>query len=189
MKYVKLLGLAAMAATALMAFGVGGASAASSLYSTGVKVPAGTELHASLEGGTTATMSTTDGKTLIDTCSSNTAKAKVSYPAGGDASGAIETLTWGGCTVTTDTFANGAISVSSTGVVTGTGSVVTTNFGGVSCRYGTGTGTVLGTLSTGKLAINAIINEQEPKSFICVDTTRWVTGYAFTSPHDLTAGA
>jgi len=189
MKYVKMLGLAAMAAMALMAFGAGTASATSSLYSTGVKVAAGTSLDATLEGGT-ALLSTTDGKTLVDTCTSSTVAGKVEYPGGGaDAKGAISSLTWGGCTVTTDTLTNGALSVSSTGAVTGTSSVVTVNFGGVSCRYGTGAGTSLGTLTTGTLAINAVINEQEPKSFICPDTTKWTANYSVTSPHDLTAGA
>jgi hypothetical protein len=187
MKYVKMLGLAAMAAMALMAFGAGTASA-STLYSTGVKVAEGTELHATLESGTTATLSTTDGKTLVDTCSSSTVKGKVSYP-GGVASGAIESLTWGGCTVTTDTLTNGSLSINNSGAVTGSGSVVTVNFGGVSCRYGTGGGTALGTLTTGKLAVNAVINEQAPTSFICPDTTKWVANYTVTSPHDLTAGA
>jgi RHS repeat-associated protein len=188
MKYVKMLGLAAMAAMALMAFGAGSASAASSLYSTGVQVPAGTELHASLEAGTSALLSSTDGKTLVDTCTGSTVAGTVEYPAGGDAKGSIGSLTWGGCTVTTDTLTNGALSVSSSGAVTGTGSVVTVNFGGVSCRYGTGAGTSLGTLTTGKLAVNAVINEQAPTSFICPDTTKWVANYTVTSPHDLTAG-
>ena len=192
MKYVKMLGLAAMAAMALMAFGAGSASAASHLYSTGVEVPAGTELHATLESGT-AVLSTTDEKTLVDTCTSSTVAGKVEYPKNEkeeplDATGKISSLTWGGCTVTTDTLVEGSLSVSSSGEVTGKGSVVTVNFSGVSCRYGTGNGTALGTLNTGKLAIKAVVNEQEPKAFLCPDTTRWTANYSATSPHDLTAG-
>ena len=185
MKYVKMLGLAAMAS---MAFGASSASAASSLYSTGVTLPAGTEVHATMEGGT-AVLTTTDTKTLVDTCTSSTVSGKVEYPVGGDARIPLSSLTWGGCTTTTDTLVNGSISISSSGVVTGSGWVVTTNFGGVSCRYGPGAGTTLGTLTTGTLAINTVLEEQAPKAFICVDTARWVTSYAFTSPHDLTAGA
>ena len=71
------------------------------------------------------------------------------------------------------------------GSVSGSGSVVTINIG-VSCRYGTGTGSTLGTLNTGRLLINEVINEQPPKTFLCPDTTRWVASYTFTSPHDLT---
>jgi hypothetical protein len=187
MKHLKMLGLAAMAAMALMAFGAGSASA-SELYSTGTTVPAGTVLHATLEGGS-AVLSTTDGKTLVDTCTTSTVAGKVSYPAGGDASGAISSLLWGGCTVTTHTLTNGSLSINSVGTVTGAGSVVTVNFGGVSCRYGTGAGTDLGKLTTGTIAINAVINEQAPTSFICPDTTKWVANYSVTSPHDLSAGA
>jgi len=88
--------------------------------------------------------------------------------------------------VTTDTLTPGSLSIAATGLVTGAGSVWTTNFGGVSCRYGTGGGTSLGTLTTGKLVVNAVINEQEPKSFICPDTTKMVANYTVTSPHDLT---
>jgi hypothetical protein len=188
MKHLKMLGLATMAATALMAFGAGSASAESHLYSTGVQVGANSILDATLDSGT-ATLSTTDGKTLVDTCTSSTVAAPIYYPAGGDATGSIASLTWGGCSVTTDTLFNGSLSISSSGAVTGKGSVVTVNFGGVSCRYGTGTGTGLGTLTTGRLAIKAVVNEQEPKSFICPDTTKWVAEYLVLSPHDLSAGA
>jgi len=187
MKYVKMLGLAAMAPMALMAFGAGSASATSHLYSTGVEVKAGTEVHITLQGS--ALLSTTDGKTLIYTCTTRTSTGKVEYPAGGDTIVASTSLTWGGCTATTDTLVPGKYTISSAGTVTGSNTVVTVNFGGVTCRYGTGAGTTLGTLNTGKLAVNAVINEQEPKSFICPDTTKWFASYAFTSPHDLSAGA
>jgi hypothetical protein len=192
MKYVKMLGLAAMAAMALMAFGAGTASA-TTLYSTGVALPAGTTLHATLEGGT-AVLSTTDGKTLVDTCTGSTVHGTTSNTSGTTVTGAISTLSWSGCTVTTDTLTNGTLHVAynaetKVSTVTGSGSVVTVNFGGVSCRYGTGAGTHLGNLGTGTLAINAVINEQAPTSFICPDTTKWVANYLITTPHDVTGGA
>jgi hypothetical protein len=156
------------------------------LYSTGETVPAETVLKASLESGT-ANQSTTDGKSLVDTCTGSTAEGAVKPYSGSTTTVSLSSLTWSGCTVTTDTLTNGSLHINTSGTVTGSGSVVTENYGGVSCRYGTGTGTHLGTLNTGKLAINAVINEQEPKSFICPDTTKWVVNYVFTSPHDLTA--
>lgn len=186
MKYPKMLGLTAMA---LMAFGTGSASAASHLYSTGVQVSAGTVLDLTLAAGTSSALTTTDGKTLVTTCTGSTIAGAVTYPAGGDAAISISSLTWSGCSSTTDTLTNGSLSISSTGTVTGSGTVVTKNFGGVSGRYGTGAGTHLGTLNTGKIAINTILNEQEPKSFLCPDTVKWVATYIVTSPHDLSAGA
>jgi hypothetical protein len=185
MKYVRMLGLAAMVAMALMAFGAVSASAASHLYSTGVQVPAGTEFHATLEGS--GVLASTDTKTIVDTCSASTIAGKVVYPAGEDATIAISSLTWGGCSVTTDTLTNGELTISSSGAVTGNSSVITINLG-VSGRYGTGGGTLLGTLSTGRISINAIINELAP-CFICPDTMRWEANYTVTTPHDLTAGA
>lgn len=184
MKHVKSPGLAAMAAMALMVFGAGSASAAE-LYSTGVTVNAGTNVVGSLESGT-STLTTTDGKTIVDTCTGSSVNGTVNAYTGGDATVAISALTWTGCSVKTETLTNGALGVSSLGTVTGTGSVVTVGFGGVSCRYGTGTGTHLGSMGEAKLAFNAVVNEQEPKSFLCPDTTKWVANYTLTSPHALT---
>jgi hypothetical protein len=186
MKHLKMLGIAVMA---VMTFGAGSASAASHLYSTGVQVAAGTELHASLENGTSSVASTTDGKTLATTCSSSTIAGKGEYPAGGDARVSISRLTWGGCTITTDTIANGVLNINSAGTVIGAGTTITKLWGGVTCRYTTGTGTHLGTLNTGRLSINAILLEEAPTSFICPDTIKWVANYTVTSPHDLSAGA
>ena len=187
MKNVKILGLAVMATIALMAFGGSSASAAN-LYSTGVKIATGSQLHASLESGTTSIASTTDGKTLVTTCSESTMAGSVSSTGGANVIVSISSLTWGGCTVTTHTLKTGTLSISSSGTVSSAGTTITKHIG-ISCRYGTGTGTHLGTLKTGKLAINAILNEKEPKQFLCPDTIKWVASYTVTSPHDLTAGA
>lgn len=164
-----------------------GSEAAAGLYSTGSTVPAETVLKASLESGT-AVQSTTDGKTLIDTCTGSAAEGAIGPYSGSTVKVPLSSLTWTGCTVTTDTLTNGTLDINAAGTVTGTASVVTVNFSGVPCRYGTGAGgTHLGTLNTGTLAINAVIGEQEPKAFLCPDTTKWVANYVFTSPHDLTA--
>lgn len=168
-------------------FNVGsGEKAGAELYSTGETVKAKTVIKASLESGTTAAQTTTDGASLVDTCTGSSAEGEVNPYVSETSSVSINSLTWSGCTFTTDTLTNGTLSFNSAGTVTGAGSVVTVYIG-VTCRYGTGTGTHLGTLNTGKLAINAVINEQEPKNFLCPDTTKWVANYAFTSPHDLTA--
>lgn len=188
-----MLGLSVLPAAALMAFVGAGTASAANLYSTGIKVNAGTSLHATLASGTSALLSTTDGTSIIDTCPASTVEGEVDSTGGGEVTSAIDTLSWSAsCSATTDTLTNGTLHVNSTGEVRGTGSVVTVNIG-VSCRYGTGLGTHLGTLNTGKLAINAVIDEQPnaegKKLFLCPDTTKWVANYTITTPHDVAAGA
>ena len=155
------------------------------LYSTGETVKANTAIKASLESGTSALQATTDGKTIVNTCSGIAIEGTVSSYVGETISIPISSLGWSGCSFTTHTLSKGTLNINAADTVTGVGSLVTHDIG-VSCRYGTGTGTHLGTLNTGKLVINAVINEQEPKQFLCPDTTKWAANFVFTSPHDLT---
>jgi hypothetical protein len=185
MRYLEEFALGALVAGALLTLGAGSASAAE-IYSTGVTLSGGTTIHMSLESGTSLLTSTTDGKTVIGACGGSTTAGTTTATSSEPISISIEGSTWQECTVTTHTLTNGSLTISASGVVGGSGSVWTRNFGGVSCRYGTGAGTTLGILKTGKLAINAVINEQAPNSFICPDTTKWVANYMVTSPHDLT---
>ena len=101
----------------------------------------------------------------------------------------IEALGWSGCSFTTDTLTNGSLEISKSGTVSGKGSVVTVNLG-VSCRYGTGTGTTLGTATgttdTSKHA-EIDINAKEPKQFLCPGYHRWKATYIVTSPTGLNA--
>jgi hypothetical protein len=187
MRYLKMLGLAAISAAALMAFGVGSASA-TTLYSTGVPISAGTTLHMTLESGSITT-STTDGKILVDTCTATTVDGKTTNTSGTTVTMEIESLKLEGCTVKTLNLLPGTLHIDSAGTMTGSGQLITVNFGGVSCRYGYGSSTHLGIVNTGTIATNTVINEQEPKSFICPDTTKWVASYFVTTPHDVTAGA
>jgi hypothetical protein len=183
MRYVKGLGLAVIGTMALLLVGAGGASAAE-LYSTEVTVNSGTNLVISLESGTSALLSTTDTKTIVDTCTESKIEGEINPYTGGDVTGNLSLLSFGGCSSTTDVLANGSFKISSKGTVSGSGTVTTVNTS-VSCRYGTGVGTTLGTGTTGKIEINAVINEQEPKAFLCPDTTKWIATYTVTSPHDL----
>ncbi len=207
MKYVKMLGLAAVAAMALMAF-LGASSASATqldkVTSGGAKdtLAVGAELHITTAAGTTLNLTDTAGNP-IDTCKESTVKGSISNAGGASAtvSGGISALTWGGCTQTTATIAGAlgeleihGITGTDNGTVTGRGSKVTINVFGVSCVYGTGTGvgTDLGVLtgttsatSHATMAINAIINEQEPKQFLCPDTGKWVGSYTVTTPTGL----
>ena len=186
MRNIKLLGVAAIAIAALTASVGAGSAPAAELYSTGVTVNAGTTIYASLDiPADGAILTTTDGLTIVDTCNESEFEGTVNGYFGGDVAITISSLEWGGCKYTTDTLTKGFLTINSSGTVKGNGSVVTVNIG-VTCRYGTGTGTTLATLSTAKLSIVAVINEQEPKQFLCPDTTKWIAGYVISSPHDLT---
>jgi hypothetical protein len=204
MKYVKILGLAAVAAMAMMAFaGSASATQLDKVTSGGAKdtLGVGTTLHVTQTSGTTLNLTDTAGNP-IDTCKESTVHGTIANAGGSGAtvSGNLtETtgLTWGGCTSPTVTLAAGSLEIhgiagTDNGTVTGKNNVVTISVFGVSCRYGTGAGTDLGLLTgttsaTGHatMAINAIINEQEPKQFLCPDTGKWVGGYTVTTPTGL----
>jgi hypothetical protein len=94
--------------------------------------------------------------------------------------------------VTTDTIEKGSLSVEATsggnGTVSGSGSTVTVGIFNVSCVYGTGTGTTLGTATGGEPAtidINAVINLIEGPALICPHTTKWTATYTITKPKPL----
>jgi hypothetical protein len=194
MKHLKMLGLAAIAALGLMAF-VGAGTASATTLSTDaagtIKYAVGTEIHSSLKPETSATLNTTSGS-LIATCTSSTTKGKIEGSnTGATVGGKISVLEWGGCSQTTDNLALGSLSIKKTGSdegeVIGSGSEVTLGVFGVSCVYGTGEGTKLGTLKGGEapeLSINAAL----PKisgGFLCPGSGTWVAKYTVTSPHAL----
>jgi hypothetical protein len=189
MKYIKMLGLAAVAAAALMAFA--GTASATKLYSGGTQKLAGTTIESSLTGS--ASLETTEG-TVLNTCTGGSVKGKTSNSEGASISGSIESLTWTGCTKTTHTIKNGSLEIAYTsglnGSVTGKGSEVTIDgIFGASCVYGTGSGTALGTLvgsTTGNatLAIKATV-PRISGGFICPSQAVWNASYTVTSPTPL----
>jgi hypothetical protein len=197
MKYVKMIGLAAAAAMALMAFLASSASATTLTSPAGTTLPEGTVIEATLKGS--AVLEETGGTTL-DTCTSSTVSGKTTNKGGDGAgepvTGNIETLDWGGCIAPTVSLKNadntyGSLSVEATGggngTVSGKNSRVTVGIFGVSCIYGTGAGTVLGTATGGEPAtidINAAINLQEG-GILCPPTTKWTATYTITKPNPL----
>ena len=205
MKYLKMLGLAAVAAMALAAFGASTASA-TEVYAGNTTYTG--PIAASLEPGTTLGLTDTAGN-AIDTCTSAAVNGTISTAGSSTTttSGAISKggLIWGTaalpCKQLTVTLSEGELEIhhiagTDNGTLTGKGNLVTISVFGVSCRYGTGAGTALGTL-TGKTSttehatmdINAIINEQEPKQFLCPDTAKWVGSYTVTTPTGLNVRA
>jgi len=200
MKYIKMLGLAAVAAMALMAFGAGTASATKLCTVNTDPCPAGstepveTEIHATLTANTTAVLETSGG-TVLDTCTESTVKGKTAKTAaatGESVKGDIETLTWGNCTRTTTTEAVGNLELhdaaGADGTLTATGTTevtIDTIFG--SCIYGTGTGLNLGAVKGGSPATLSI-NVGVPKisgNFACPATGIWTANYTVTKPTSL----
>jgi hypothetical protein len=196
MKHLKMLGLAAIAALGLMAF-VGASSASATTLFTN------SNLTNPYAAGTTVTLSTirssiftgSGGETTM-TCTGSSIKGSTSNETGTTISLSISSLTWFGCSTTTDTVANGSLSIEKTGTsegkVAGSGSQWTYTVFGVSCTYGTGTGTTLGTLTGGevpKLVINGASLTKTAGGFLCPTTTGWDAEYTFTEPHALYIGA
>lgn len=201
MKHLKMLGLAAVAATALMAL-VGAATASAEtteLFSEGSTVNANTVIHASLEGGTSAVLTDTS-EGLTDTCEESTVSGKTTNATGATVVGNIEALNWGKCTWPTSTIIKGSLTITritgtNNGTVLGTGSEVTVKaFNLVDCFYGTETDTHLGVLDGAaaghsKMTVSAVINEQTEKKVLCPDTTFWKATYLVTSPTGLSVGS
>jgi hypothetical protein len=206
MRTLKMLGLAAIAALGLMAFvGAGTASAATTCKTkpnaanecpAGWHYPIGTISHMTLKAGTSANLTNTAGETIV-TCTESTIKTHSTTTGGLNqpVKKAITVATWGSvatpCTTTTDTTALGELQVEATsggnGTVSGSGSKVTVNFAGVSCVYGTGAGTTIGTVTGGEPAtvdVNAVVNKQEG-GFLCPTTTLWKATYVVTEPKPL----
>lgn len=193
MKHIKMLGLAAIAALGLMAF-VGAGTASATTLSTDsagtVKYGVGTEIHSTLEAGTSAELLDTSGG-LIATCTESTTKGSIETATGTWVGGKISSLTWGGCSQPTKTLAAGSLEIMQTsgdaGEVVGKASEVTLSVFGVSCVYGTKEGTKLGTITGGeapKLAIEATL-PRISGGFLCPSTGVWHAHYIVTSPHAL----
>ena len=194
MKYVKILGLLAVAAAALMAFA--GSASATSLTS-----PTGT-LY------TGAIASTAEGHAVLDNpiakieCASSVSGEKIeSHGAGVTAKGQIKTLTFGNpvgeCTnnwhVTVVTAGELEIHWKAAGEGTLTSSKATvesTRFG-ITCRYAT-SGTSIGTLTdshktgaTATLDISASIPFHSGSGLCGSGATAWTGSYIVNTPDKL----
>jgi hypothetical protein len=214
MKYLKMLGLAAVAAMALMAF-LGASSASATVLCTATETPCtGTHLitptndkwlHAVLEKlnpeepsaaayllSTSGAGSTTAEPLVKCTESTVTAESEETGDATHTAKGLVTSLTFGGCEGTTvDVLAAGTLEVhhianTDNGTVTSKNAEVTVNIG-VSCTYGSGAGTDIGTLTGGPMAtmdISAVVNKVAG-SFLCPSTAIWEAKYTVTEPEPL----
>jgi len=160
MKHLKILGLVAIAA-ALAALGVAGSAQATVLCTSkdtpGCTSPhtysAGTEIDLSQKSG--ASIRFTSGATTVTTCTGNTIKGKTTSTSAEAIKLKIEQLTWTGCGQTVDTLVLGELSIQQikgthSATVKGIGTQWTMTISGVSCTYGFGESTYLGTLTNGE---------------------------------------
>jgi hypothetical protein len=200
MKYLKLLGLAAVAAMALTAFF--GASSASATVLCTTTPAAGTacgtgwhvdELHLVAKG--TITLANTN-KAIEAKCTVST--SQVTKTETGDATHTpkghvtVAGLIWGevgkGCEQTTDTVAGGELEVhwtpgTSDGTITASGFEVTVVLAGVSCTLGLNGTQSIGELTGGAPAIVhvGVGVVKKAGSFLCPSTGTWEGTYEITN--------
>jgi hypothetical protein len=181
--------IASVAALALLGTGSAAATKLCTNESCSIVYPGGQAVNWSLKSGTTERL--TSGGTTIATCTGSTAGSRIANESGATVSLTVESLTWEGCSQTTDTIANGSLSITaisgSKGEVTGKGTQVTAAVFGVTCTYGTGEATKLGTLTSGSepvLTIAATV-AKTAGGFLCPSTAGWDAEYLITEPHAL----
>lgn len=193
MKYAKLLGLAALAAAALMAFA--GTAAATTLTSPSGTVYTG-EIKAETENGTTLRSSFIGS---IE-CERSTMRFKVeNHGSGVTASGKLAEFTLTGCSSgspTSPVAKPGSLEIHSTattgnGTVTWSGAeIIWHNTLVGSCTYATSNtdiGTLTGSNVTGSnatLDVNSVALRTSGSGF-CGETVTWTASYKITSPSTL----
>jgi hypothetical protein len=152
----------------------------------------GTELDLSLKSGSSAKLLDTNNN-ILDTCTGSTAKGRIERAE--DITGAVESLTWSGCTFPTTTLKagrleveqiagthNGTVKADATTEVT----IETGLFG--SCIYGFESGTSLGKLEEGKSAsfIANAVAKRFGSNFACPSTAKWTAEYTLTEANEKT---
>jgi hypothetical protein len=188
MKYVKMLGLAAVAAMALTAF-LGASSASATVLCKTATNPCGSawlktgSLEASIASESTSVLKSTGGS-LEDTCSSSTVGGTItSQGENQNVVGSISTLTFTTCTKPTAVLEQtGTLELEGTTVKAKGFRVTVEAVSGVSCVYSAGTGTTLGTFTGGNPAIihvNAVVNKSSG-SFLCPSDSLWEGTYTIT---------
>jgi hypothetical protein len=206
MSHIKTLGLAALAAMALMALTGTGTASATVLCSTAANpcgasstYGAGTTIEASLDPGTTAMLSTTGGS-IENTCTQSTVKGNSGTTGGSSETiwGTVsqEHLTFGGCTNPTSVDAGGELEVhwlsgTHNGTLTAKNFSVTVKMANfLDCFYTVGESTDLGVVTGGSMAtvdVHAVIelDKRTESHFLCAKTVIWDAKYTVTSPEPL----
>jgi hypothetical protein len=183
MKHIKILGLLAVAAAALMAFA--GTASASTVTS-----PAGT----AYTGTIAASAGTTElvGSFTTVKCTSSTVEGKVtSHGASVTAEGPVEKLTFSGCNFEVTVKTGGTLIAHASGsgnaTLTSTGAKVTVHTSVGECGFVTNA-TDLGTLKGGTPASLEIASAAIPRTegnFLCGSSAKWSGKYTVGTPGTL----
>ena len=199
MKYIKMLGLAAMAAAALMAFAGAGTASADELCKnlTGSACEQANAISSVNVGNVTLT---TTFKNVV--CEeSKVAGSVTEQGAGKTILGNITTLDFSKCNCEVKVLKNGTLSATNiagtdNGTVSSNGAEVTvfcekTIVGAVHCIYAT-TNTHLGVLTgSKKVEETAVLHAEEAEiprlktDFICAEKAKWDATYSVTEPDTL----
>jgi hypothetical protein len=106
----------------------------------------------------------------------------------------IKQLKWENCSQVTNTVKTGKLTVMWTagnnGEIWADETEVTVAIFGVSCTYGAGGGTKLGTFTGGGspiLNISTVVNRTAGNEFLCPSTAGWDAEYELTEPHAVLA--
>jgi hypothetical protein len=204
MKYVKMLGLAAVAAAALMAFvGASTASATVLCKTTGGTTcpanqayPAGTEIHAINVGNVTLT---TTFKNIV--CEESTVTGSTDNEGGASETvvGSISELTFPNakCNCEVKVLAKGKLEIhwiegTDNGTLTAKEQEITaecsTIIGKVHCIYATGAGTHIGVFTGGADPVMHAEENNIPRlatSSACAEKAHWDATYTVTSPQPI----
>ena len=178
MKYVKMLGLLAMAAAALMAFA--GTASASTLTS-----PKGTTYTGNITA--TSTNSKLHGSFVTVECSHSEAKGKVEEHGAVDAGGKVSSLTFTGCNYVTTVTATGKLNINSSNAVFSSGAVIHVHTSVGTCTFTTNA-TQVGTLTEGAGATLDINSAKIPRTggnFLCGSSGTMTGNYTITTPSSL----
>jgi hypothetical protein len=191
MKYMKMLGLAAVAAMALM--GLAGTASATILESGSTPLGNDATIKASLSGSSILR----SGETTLNTCTGGQFTTTVTDPGGATKTvkGTNTTIDFENCASTVHTESAGTLEVhhiagTNDGTLIASGAVIGNTIFGTNCLYQSGTGKHLGTLNgategDATIHINITVTEAEPKKFICPDTANWTASFLVTSPTPL----
>ena len=192
MKYVKMLGLAAVAAAALMALvGVGTASATTLTGVEGKVLAKGSTIHANFVSTKTQPKATLTTEFKNIECEESTVSGVTTNETGETVNGEVKSLTFSKCNCEVKVLKTGTLSINASSVLKSSGAEVTatcsTIFGSVHCIYAT-SNTELGSLKGGTTATLEISSKDIPRlstNGLCDPTANWDANYSVDNPDTL----
>lgn len=190
MGYFKVIGFLGVSVILLALLGSGSAMGTvlctNATEPCSVPYPAGTELRSELVGSSVFETSSE----VLDTCTSSTTSGQL---ANGGSLGTVSLspgMTFSFCGVVTVVVKAGSLEIhkisgSWNATLTGQGAEITMAIFGVTCTYGTGSGTDLGTFTAGLLPRFDISTSlfKTAGGFLCPSTVGWTAAYEVTVPH------